>query len=607
PCSGVVLLGVVDALNGSDRSLEFVGDGGPFYFLSNNFYFGDSLTVSKGAHGLKFGGDLRVRQNTQFDGGRTGGTKGNVVYGSSSGGFASFNYTGIGPADSGSSMANLLLGYSPGSVTRGNPGGPYLLSNKEIDFYVQDDWKVNPNLTLNLGLRYDVFTPPTERYDQQSNFDPATRNLIRAGSGNPLGRTLIHTDKNNFGPRIGFSYSGLMNDRKLVLRGGYGLLYATDTSGQLPLTANPPSGASYSCNLANYGTASCPQLPARFNFDTGYLYPVPPAAPASVFPAPSGQNIFFINPNLAAEMYHEFNLTAQWEFRPNWLGEVAYVGSRGRNLLTIRNIGNGTRGSRQITSIDTITTTDSNGESKYDALQAKLEKRFSKGLSILSTYTWSHAIDNSPGGFCIGGTGPATCGPANPLRPELDRGNSDLDVTHRFIFSNVYELPIGRGKLLGSGMSKSADVIVGGWQLNNVVTIQSGPVYSVTNGSERADLVGDPFANLAAGREINRAAFRAAVTPIFSGAPTGPKFGTLGRNTFRGQRQEYWDASLFKNFRVTKISETLAVQLRFQAYNVLNHINHSVPSHDLGDTSFFGIDRTVQQSRLLEWALKILF
>jgi hypothetical protein len=189
----------------------------------------------------------------------------------------------------------------------------------------------------------------------------------------------------------------------------------------------------------------------------------------------------------------------------------------------------------------------------------------------------------------------------------LDRGNSDLDVRHRFIFSSVYELPIGRGKLLGSGMARNADLLIGGWQLNNVVTIQSGPVYSVTNGSERADLIGDPFANLAPGREINRAAFRAAVTPIFANDPTGPKFGSLGRNTFRGQRQEYWDASLFKNFRVTKISEAFAVQLRFQAYNVLNHTNHSVPSHDISDTSFFGIDRTVQQSRLLEWALKILF
>src|SRR5215204_5367971 len=224
--SGIVLVGIVDELTGTDRATEFTGDGGPFYFLSNNFHVADSVTVIKGNSTFKFGGDYRVRQNSNYDGGRNNGTKGNYQYGTTDSGFVSGNYNGIGPNDTGSSLANFLLGYQPGFVGRGDPGGPYFQSSKEMAFFVQDDWKVNPNLTLNLGLRYDVFTAPTERYDRQGNLDPATGRIQMAGENAPGGRDLANTDKNNFGPRIGFAYSGFKADKTLVIRGGYGLLYA---------------------------------------------------------------------------------------------------------------------------------------------------------------------------------------------------------------------------------------------------------------------------------------------------------------------------------------------------------------------------------------------
>ena len=173
----------------------------------------------RGNQTLKFGGDLRVRQNSNFDGGRAGDIKGQVQYGTGVGGFLSGNYSGIiGPDDSGSSYANLLLGYRPALLNRGTPGGPYLLSNKELAFYVQDDWKVRPDLTLNVGLRYDIFTPQTERYDRQTNFDPATGNLIPAAASGFNGRGLAKTDKNHLGPRIGIAYSGFKKDKTFVLR-----------------------------------------------------------------------------------------------------------------------------------------------------------------------------------------------------------------------------------------------------------------------------------------------------------------------------------------------------------------------------------------------------
>jgi hypothetical protein len=179
-------------------------------------------------------------------------------------------------------------------------------------------------------------------------------------------------------------------------------------------------------------------------------------------------------------------------------------------------------------------------------------------------------------------------------------------VRHRFTFANVYDLPFGRHRRFGSDMPAGLDAVVGGWQLNNVVTIQSGPTYSVFADGARVDLIGDPFSSIPAGRELNPAAFRVATTPIFSTDPGGPKFGNLGRNVFRGQRQEFWDASLFKNVPARFISEDFNVQLRVQAYNVLNHINHFRPNRDL-KSSDFGIDKANQRQRQLEFSIKLLF
>ncbi|HEX8144860.1 MAG TPA: carboxypeptidase-like regulatory domain-containing protein [Pyrinomonadaceae bacterium] len=626
PCTGTLLIGVIgtdDAGRGNDRDLEFVGDGGPFTFLSNNYFFGDTLTVVRGNHTYKIGGDLRVRQNQNIDAGRGGGTKGNLVYGSGVGGFASGNYAGIaiGPRDSGSSYANLLLGYPPASISRGNGGGgPYLQSNKEISFYVQDDWKVRSDLTLNLGLRYDLFTPRTERFDRQVNFDPVTSTLVRAGEGAPGGRGLANTDKNNFGPRIGFAYS-YGPEKHFIIRGGYGLLYAVDVTGQPPLYFNPPFSASYSASLNNYGTAGSP-VPANFNLDTGYPFPTPGAIPqpGARFAVPSAfETLFYIAPNNKTPLFHQYNLTFQYGFWNDWLAEAGYVGSLGRNLTVVQNIGRSGSvgpGSREVTTVEVINAVLDLASSRYDSLQMKLEKRLSRGLSILSTYTWAHAIDDSPGNFA--GQSRAArdrYGYSNPLRPELDRGNSDFDIRHRFTFSNVYDLPFGRGRRYLSGVSRWANLFVGGFQLNNIVTIQSGPVYSIITGENgpRPDIIGDPTptaAQRALGLEYNPAAFRAPTTRIFVNDATSPTYGNLGRNTFRGQRQEYWDASLFKNLI---LGEVTRIQLRLQVFNVLNHVNRFVPERDFtfaldpNTGRQAGRDIAISTPRQLEFGFKFIF
>jgi hypothetical protein len=627
-CTGAVLLGIEEPFqNGRQNQLEFIGDGGPFYFTSNNFSFADGLTWVHGTSTFKFGGDLRVRQNANFDAGRAGAIKGQYQYGTGAGGFLAGNYNGIriGPQDSGSGQANFLLGYDPAFVSRGTPGTPPFLSNHEVAFFGQDDWKATPTLTLNLGLRWDLFTQPVERFNNQANYDPTTDRLVRAGDNAPGGRDLVNSDKNNFGPSVGFAWSGFKSDKTVVVRGGYAIKYAVDTPG-IPgiLQANSPTNGGYSCSLTQYGTSSCPQLPARFTLDTGIPFPLVTlnVQPGASFAATAGQNLVRVDPNIHNELFHQFNLTTQWEFRPNWLAEVGYVGSRGRNLLVVTNIGNnngGFPGSRQVTTHSIVQNVEYTGKSWYDSLQTKLERRFSGGLSIISTYVWSHALDNSPGGFCTGGTGPTTCGFANPLRRELDKGNADFDVRHRFSFASVWELPIGRGKHFAGDISRAADLIVGGWQLNTDVTIQSGPSFSILNNGQRVDLVANGttvcrIAGVANGapKTFNGQTFCPAATRVFASDPdlnpdgtiaSVPRFGTLGRNALRGAREEFVNASLFKNLHIT---EGFTIQLRAQAYNLFNHVNGFRPDNNFTSNTF-GIDTSEQRRRQLEFGLRMIF
>ncbi|HXQ70320.1 MAG TPA: hypothetical protein VN844_07535, partial [Pyrinomonadaceae bacterium] len=181
---------------------------------------------------------------------------------------------------------------------------------------------------------------------------------------------------------------------------------------------------------------------------------------------------------------------------------------------------------------------------------------------------------------------------------------------HRFTFANVWDLPFGRGRRWGGDMPKAVDFAVGGFQLNNIVVWQTGPVFNVTCNGGRVDLIGDPNPTQAQqdqGLELNRAAFRCATTPIFPSDPGSPHIGSLGRNVFRGRPQFYWDASLFKNFPVSAISEAFNVQFRFSAYNVLNRVNRSFPNGDINNGTDFGRDINEQRRRQMEFSLKLIF
>jgi hypothetical protein len=210
-----------------------------------------------------------------------------------------------------------------------------------------------------------------------------------------------------------------------------------------------------------------------------------------------------------------------------------------------------------------------------------------------------------------------------------ERANSDIDVRHRFTLANVYDLPFGRDRRYGKGWSKPVDFFLGGWQWNNLIQVQSGPVYTVVFGENgpRPMLVGDPTptADQRARRmQFNPAAFAPPSIRIFPGSAT-PVYGSLGRNTFRSDRQENWDMSLFKNFRW---GEQLNIQARIQAFNIFNHVNRNAPernvepcfvggvfnsancttnTQDTPNGRHIGIDTSAQRMRQIEWGLRILW
>ncbi|MFS8086623.1 MAG: TonB-dependent receptor domain-containing protein, partial [Acidobacteriota bacterium] len=235
---------------------EYLGDGGLFRVKSKNPYFADSLTIVHGKHATKLGGEMRLRYLNTIDGGRSGFLKGNMQYADDSpafnpllpgqicpvasvapGGNCYVDANGVPYGGTGNAQANELMSLPAFQVDRGKVfGGPFNLRTQEYGFFVQDDWKVNNSLTLNLGLRYDIFTPPSEESGRTSYYFADARRVVVAGSASDR---IISTDKNNFGPRVGFAYA-VNKEKTMVIRGGYGLLYTLDGTDYPPSIRNPP-------------------------------------------------------------------------------------------------------------------------------------------------------------------------------------------------------------------------------------------------------------------------------------------------------------------------------------------------------------------------------
>jgi hypothetical protein len=592
--------------------VEFAGDGGPFIVNSKNPYFADSLTIIKGNHNYKVGAEVRLRYLNTIDGGRTGGLKGNLSYadngpatgpnpncptgsGTTTACFVDAN--GIAFGGTGLAIANMLLkDVAALQAFRGNvPGGAFDLRSQEYGLFVQDDWKVNDRLTLNLGLRYDLFPSATEAQGRIGNFDLATGTIRQAdGSGDRI----IKTDKNNFGPRVGFAYT-LNPEKTMVLRGGYGLLYTLDATDKPPLVQNPPFTNSVTYN--NAFDSSTPR--SVFNLETG------PPTVATVDPnnIPSNVVVFLVDPKQRTAYVHQFNVGYQYQFGKDWAIDVGYVHNKSKNLLATRDIGGGgtaeARNSRG--QFLPATAYENRAEAKYDALQAQVRKRLSNNVQGQVSYTWSHNIDDSTGVFAGIGEGRGSSGgPQNPFCLECERGDSSLDVRHLLSADALIDIPLGKGhNYLSKGI---ADKVFGGFQLGFIVLARSGYPFTVVdgdNGNRRATLIGDPFAT-SNGRFLNAAAFTGGNLSVTNAAGSTIRFGSLGRNTFRGPNITRWDMSVVKN---TSLAEHFKLQIGFDFQNVFNSAIYTVPNNNFRDAGGFGRFDSAFPGRVVQYKAKLIF
>ncbi len=605
--------------------IEFTGDGGLFQVKSKNPYFADTLTVIKGNHAVKFGGEVRLRYLNTIDGGRSGFLKGNIGYAAdapvsqpiqagqtcpaasqAAGGRCFVDANGVPYGGTGNTQANLLMALPAFSVSRGKVfGGPFDLRSQEYGFFVQDDWKASDRLTLNLGLRYDLFTPPTEASGRISYYDPEQRKVVVASGA---GDRLVETDKNNFGPRIGFAYS-VNEDKTLVVRGGYGLLYTLDGTDYPPGIRNPPFTNSVAFNQFQ----QAPGERTYFSVATG-----PPSVSTQINPdtlTNTGLQLYAVDKEQKVGMVHQFQLSMQYQFGQHYSIDVGYVGNRSKNLLTTNNIGrSGTAESRNASNqfLDNVLLYTNQAESSYDGLQAQLHKRLSNNFQGQISYTWSHAIDNSIG--LVQSLGDSRSGgrsgPINPFDLDADRSNSGLDVRHLLSASAIIDLPFGKGqRFLNNG--GVVDKIFGGFQMNFIVTARSGFPFTVVcnNSIVRPTLVGDPFANVPDDRFFNSAAFncsesQAGLASVTNAAGNVIRYGSLGRNTFTGPSIYNTDMSIFKN---TTITENIRLQLGVEFFNLFNSIKFTVPNNNAGDSGSFGRFDGAFPGRVIQYRAKIIF
>ncbi len=571
----IINLGTYTGL-GHSRSL-------PIFRRSNTFQYIDNMTFTNGSHTLKFGGDIRRRQITEY---QTNRGNGRFNFGR---GFT--NEIGSGAA-TGNELASFLLGYAAvieQDFTLAWVGARGI----ESGLYFADDWRAGRKLTLNLGLRWDYYSPFSEVANRWANFDVDTATVKIAGRDGVDSRAGVRRDFRNWAPRFGFAYQ-LMDHT--VVRGGFGLFYNPNGNGGalLRLQRHIPFGPIY--NQTNPDTTLGRRVSEGF-----------PAAPEVNFDSaknPFG-GVIGVFPGFKSAYAQQFNLGVQHEIAPwQMIVKASLVGNLGRRLGLSMDLnqplpGPGAVGPRRPffgvrPALAGISYAVSDGLSSYLSGQLSVEKRLSSGIQVLFGYTWGHAIDDVGTEFG-GGTGT----PQDIRNRRADRGNSVYDIRHRATLSYTYRLP----SMKRGAVSK---FVLGGWQTNGVVIMQTGLPFTVAHagantggaGGSRANFVRDatlPSDQRSLQRWFDIDAF--ATPAIFT-------FGNLGRNTLYGPGRWNYDMSLSKDFPVR---EGLTVQFRTEAFNVFNHPQFGQPAATIGAGGVGTITSVIGNPRQLQLALRVQF
>jgi len=614
----VPLLGGQVLIGGNNGEIEYQGDGGPYNVPQKFYQFNDSLSHIHGRHVFKYGANIGKREVNFVQGNNA---KGYFILGG-------VNYPGTGRF-TGYEVSELLAGFPDYKI--GQFLGLYQTRSWETGYFAQDDWHVNNRLTLNLGVRYDLYTWPYEINNHQSNFDPVNNRLVVPGTaGWP--RSLINTDKNNWAPRLGFAYD-LTGNGKTVVRGGYGIFYFLDRGGVGNQLSNNPDFNGVSTFLACPTTCADPTgyritLSGQGPQGDNNWLDATGALPASVnnvnINNPTGVDVIYYPRNSKNSNTQQWNIGIQHQLGGNTVVKVAYVGTRMDNLATAFNANNVPLGGglKHWANLGAVNEYAFVGSGHYNGLQTQVERRLSKGLQFTAAYTFSHAVDNSNGAFSATGGGGRIFldANANPLL-NFNNGNSDQDIRHFFVFASLYELPFGKGRQFGASVPTVLDYIIGGWQWNNIITLSTGtPIDISINGTpgNRPDVSGPISAKLV--HDPNCVKYTGnflcgEISGNFSAPPvSGGDFtraGTLGRNALYGPGLHTWDTGMMKDFKLT---ERFKAEFRVDAFNLFNHPQFQNGSFDTNASDIkstniiYGSPQVRQFSeRQLQFAFRLTF
>lgn len=560
-------------------------------------------TVSwfRGAHTWKAGIDLRQQRNVNY----------NAAYNSGSFSFNNqYTTNPAAPSGTGAAFADYLLGL-PASALRSFPRDAFGNRFMNYHFFVQDDWRATRNLTLNLGMRYEFNPWPLGYRNMLTNFDrergkviisspitlegqkiapgayAALPDIYMSSDDAGLPRQLQYNDRNNFGPRVGFAWR-MFSDNATVLRGGYGIFYENvNGNGRTGGIINPPF-------LFDESATNNIPVPNRTLHDFFFLEP----------PASASRPIIDSRPIHQRTPYEQtWNLAIQRELFAETALEIGYLGKKGTHLE--RDIafnqplvpGPGDVNSRRpFPRFSTGTLRDDGSSAIYHALQTKMEKRFSQGLTYLVSYTYSKSIDDVSND--LGGGAP------NPWDFRSERAVSDFDFTHNLTISAFYELPFGPGKPLFNSNSGFAKRVAGGWQIGTITVQRSGAPFTPRISGDPANVgVSTHRPNRLGSGTVDNPTPARWFNPADFAVPAQYTFGNSGRNILRSDSYNNWDIVALKN---TPITERASLQFRAEFFNAFNHPNYGAPVNTI-NVGTAGQVLSASDARILQFALKMLF
>lgn len=645
------------SLNGGMPAMNFNGysqiganDWLPTKEYSNEWDLIENLTLTKGNHSMKFGGEFRPFHfpffQVPFPHGDMDFAKTETAYGSTAtdGCTSNLPCSGNFGADSGDSMASFLIGaIDYGQISTTN----FISSTKQAyATYFTDTWKFSPKLTFNLGVRYELFSPIGEQFGRQSNFVlqdltlyipkgpnqnaalPPNFNTSYTFNGTTYAALfpnvtvsrgqvspyLIRWDKGDIGPRLGFAYN--LND-KTVIRGAWGIFYGGEEQqggnpnrgesapfNESPQLGRPAGVSSFEPDPAFAGGAAIGGISAGFPTNVFTTYPV------------TSLSFRELATDFDNTEINKWNLAVQRELPGQMALEVGYEGNhQAHGVLqpdfnTCPNLGTtnsniNCNSLRMYPDIGGISGTASWGFGNYEAMTAKLEKRMSNGLQFVSAYTYGHALADS--GTTLSGSSGLSL--KDPTDYNSSYASASWDIRHNFTTGFNYTIPFGHGKQYGANLNRVVDALIGNWQVNGILTLRTGVPFTITAGGCQGvwsgcfpDLVQgkDPNAAPPGGRNASEWFNIANFT-----APASLTEGNLGMQTNYGPPTRTLDFSIFKDFPIT---ERIKVEFRGEGFNVANTPQFSTPNQSYGSSTFGQITSTNTGSeRHIQFQLRLSF